>query len=95
MSEKTMNKQQDAYKEMFMLLAKYIVVTRGAASCDVFDNSGENAFSYWNGKYIMALEIETAVDNIVAKYGLYDEVWGHLKDIDGAELLEIVGGEEK
>ena len=48
MSEKTRNKQQDAYKEMFMLLAKYIVVTRGAASCDVFDNSGENAFSYWN-----------------------------------------------
>lgn len=95
MSEKTMNKQQDAYKEMFMLLAKYIVVTRRAASCDVFDNSGEGEFSYWKGKYNMALEIETAADNIVAKYGLDDEVWGHLKDIDGAELLEIVGGEEK
>lgn len=48
MSEKTMNKRQDIYKEMFMLLAKYIVVLRRAARCDifVFDNSGEGEFSY-------------------------------------------------
>ena len=90
-----MNKQQDTYREMFMFLAKYIVVTRRAARCDVFDNSSEDDFSYWKGKYNMALEIETAVDNIATKYGLNDEVWRYLEDMDGAELLEIVGGEEK
>lgn len=92
-----MNKQQDAYKEMFMLLAKHIVITRRAASCDVFDNSDEDNFSYWDGKYIMALDIENAIDRIATKYGLDDEVWGHLADIDGMEVLEAVspkGGEE-
>lgn len=93
-----MNTHEQKYKDALRMLAKYIVMTRRAAECDVYDNAEEDGFSYWNGKRAMALDIETAADRIIAECGLDDEIWGLLVDVDGMDVLEVVspkGGEEK
>ena len=93
-----MNTYEQKYKDALRMLAKYIVMTRRAAECDVYDNAEEGGFSYWDGKYTMALDIETAADRIIAECGLDDEIWGLLVDVDGMDVLEVVSprkGEEE
>lgn len=86
------------YKDALTMLAKYIVISRRAAECDVFDNAEENGFSYWDGKYTMVLDIENAADRIITECGLDDEIQGLLADVDGMDVLEVVSprkGEEE
>lgn len=93
-----MKTQKQKYKDALRMLAKYIVMTRREAECDVYDNAEEDDFSYWHGKRAAALDIETAADRIIAEFGLDNEIWGLLVDVDGMEVLEVVspkGGEEK
>lgn len=86
------------YKDALRMLAKYIVMTRREAECDVFDNAEKGDFSYWEGKYVIALGIENAAARIITECGLDDEIWGLLVDVDGMDVLEVVSprkGEEE
>lgn len=92
-----MNTHEQKYKDALRMLAKYIVMTRREAECDVYDNAEEDGFSYWSGKRAMALNIETAANRIIAECGLDNEIWGLLVDVDEMEVLDAVspkGGEQ-
>lgn len=86
----SMNTHEQKYKDAFRMLAKYIVMTRRAAECDVYDNAEGDNFSYWHGKRAMALDIENAADRIITECGLDNEIWGLRADMDGMDVLEVV-----